>query len=83
MISYQQRLAVYTSLLAELHGLELLRELELHELELLRERVKKAERLHYTSRRTAVERGRGVLSRTTPRASASATNYRLRLPRSQ
>ena len=72
MISYQQRLAVYTSLLAELH-----------ELELLRERVKKAERLLCTSRRTAVERGRGVLSRTTPRDSASTINYRLRLPRSQ
>jgi hypothetical protein len=67
MISYQQRLAVYTNLLAELH-----------ELELLRERVKKAELLLCTSRRTAVESRRGgALSRTTPRDSASTTNYRL------
>jgi hypothetical protein len=67
MISYQQRLAVYTNLLAELH-----------ELELLRERVKKADRLLCTSQRTAVERRRGALSLTTPRDSASTTNYRLR-----
>jgi hypothetical protein len=59
MISYQQRLALYTNLVAELH-----------ELELLRERVKKAELLLCTSRRTAVERRRGALSRTTPRDSA-------------
>ncbi len=60
MSSYQWRLA-YANLVAELR-----------ELELLRERVKKAELLLCTSRRTAVERRRG---------GASAANYRLRLLR--
>ena len=45
MISYQQRLAAFTKLVAELN-----------ELELLREQVKKAELLLRSSRQTAVER---------------------------
>lgn len=76
MVVYSMKyLAIDTNLLANLVS-------ELRELELLRERVKEAELLLCTPRRTAVQRRGSARSRTKPRHRASVNNYRLRCSRS-